>query len=181
MVLSNFTLITDPVAARLVAIKWPCHHQREHDWRDFVSNGSIFRINLLILQATLPNSATPVHRVALPVNARTSANKSQIPVTVSRAHLPPVHDVPGPSRHQPVHPSKIPGSAHNHGGIMSGMKVGRAGTARPLDMGSKFNEYHSMRTIPREMRHPKLTCCRQLISWARSWPGPGARDGTSPC
>ncbi|KAJ9613322.1 hypothetical protein H2200_003264 [Cladophialophora chaetospira] len=91
--------------------------------------------------ANLATSATPMQRAELPVGARLSVNRSQIPTTASRSHLAAGPPLPGSSRRQQIQQVKMPGSAQNYGAISSGMKVGRAGATGSLDMSQSYDQY----------------------------------------
>ncbi|EXJ74749.1 uncharacterized protein A1O5_01444 [Cladophialophora psammophila CBS 110553] len=89
-------------------------------------------------------SGTPLQRVALPAHSRLGVNQAGVPATGSRSQLPASHHLPGWSRRQNNHSSKVKHTTRNYSPIISGMKVGRAGTSGSLGLGPRFSEYAVM-------------------------------------
>ncbi|OAP57206.1 hypothetical protein AYL99_07944 [Fonsecaea erecta] len=94
-------------------------------------------------------SGTPLQRTAFPAQPRLGINQSPITGTVSRSQLPDRLHVPGSSRRQRNHSSKVMNSAQSQRAVRSGMKFGRAGTSGSIDFGTRFNPYEANIHPPR--------------------------------
>jgi hypothetical protein len=77
----------------------------------------------------------------LPTHARTAVNRSQIPVTATRAQFQYDQQVPGSTRLQSIQASRVPVSMQSHSAIPSGVRIGGPGTAGSVDMNPKFDQY----------------------------------------
>ena len=92
---------------------------------------------------------TPLHRTALPSNTRQAANRSHIPMSMSRQEfMAPTFQKGGTHSSSLRHEVSadinrgrhVPTSPRNHGGILSGMKVGRARTSGDMSGGPRLGQ-----------------------------------------